>query len=91
MFISFLGGAKVELNFLPLMLKRITVTGSTLRPQGVEAKGAIAAELEAEVWPLLASGRIGPVIDTTYPLAEAAEAHRHLESGEHVGKIVLTI
>ncbi|MFQ5959665.1 MAG: NAD(P)H-quinone oxidoreductase, partial [Alphaproteobacteria bacterium] len=90
-FIAFLGGSGVELDFLPLMLKRITVTGSTLRPRSIEEKGAIAAELRAEVWPLLDAGTIAPVIDSTYPLAEAAEAHRRMESGAHIGKIVLTV
>ncbi len=87
--IAFLGGSKATLNFLPIMLKRLTITGSTLRPRGVEEKGAIAAELRREVWPLLESGRIGPVIDSTYPLEQAAEAHRHMEEGAHIGKIVL--
>ncbi len=88
--IAFLGGSKAELDFLPLMLKRITVTGSTLRPRSIEEKGAIAAELRAEVWPLLDAGTIAPVIDSTYPLADAAEAHRRMDSGAHIGKIVLT-
>ncbi len=90
-YIAFLGGSKVELDFLPMMLKRATITGSTLRPRGVEEKGAIAGELEREVWPLLDSGRIGPVIDSTFPLAQAADAHRRIEAAEHIGKIVLTI
>ncbi len=90
-FIAFLGGSRVEIDLLPVMLKRLTITGSTLRPRGVEEKGAIAAELAAEVWPLLDAGRIAPVIDSTFPLAEAAEAHRRMESGAHIGKIVLTV
>jgi len=90
-FIAFLAGSRVEIDFLPLMLKRATITGSTLRPRGIEEKGAIAAELAAEVWPLLDAGRIAPVIDSTYPLADAAEAHRRMESGGHIGKIVLTV
>ena len=90
-FIAFLGGSRVEIDFLPLMLKRATITGSTLRPREIEEKGAIAAELAAEVWPLLDAGRIAPVIDSTYPLADAAEAHRRMESGAHIGKIVLTV
>ncbi len=89
-FIAFLGGSKATLDFLPVMLKRVTITGSTLRPRGVEEKGAIAAELKREVWPLIEAGRIGPVIDSTFPLAQAAEAHRRMESGDHIGKIVLT-
>ncbi|MFQ5786059.1 MAG: NAD(P)H-quinone oxidoreductase [Alphaproteobacteria bacterium] len=90
-FISFLGGSRVEIDFLPLMLKRITVSGSTLRPRSIEFKGVIADELRAEVWPLLDAGRIAPVIDSTFPLADAAEAHRRLEAGAHIGKIVLTV
>ena len=89
-YIAFLGGSKVELDFLPMMLKRATITGSTLRPRGVEEKGVIAGELEREVWPLLDSGRIGPVIDSTFPLAQAADAHRRIDAAEHIGKIVLT-
>ena len=88
--IAFLHGSMVTLDFLPIMLKRITVTGSTLRPRSIEEKSAIAAELKREVWPLLEAGRIGPVIDSTYPLAEAAEGHRRMEAGAHIGKIVLT-
>ena len=84
-------GAKVELNFAQVMVKRLTITGSTLRPQSVEAKARIAADLGREVWPLLDAGRIAPVIDTTYPLEAAAEAHARLESSAHVGKIVLTV
>ena len=90
-FIAFLGGAKAEIDFLPLMLKRATITGSTLRPRSVEQKSAIADELRAEVWPLLDAGRIAPVIDSTYPLTDAAGAHRRMDGGEHIGKIVLTV
>ncbi len=90
-FIAFLGGSKAEIDFLPLMLKRATITGSTLRPRSVEQKSAIADELRAEVWPLLDAGRIAPVIDSTYPLADAADAHRRIDDGEHIGKIVLTV
>ena len=88
--IAFLRGAKAELNFAPILQKRLWITGSPLRPRSVEEKGAIAAALREKVWPLLASGRCLPVIDSTYPLAEAAEAHRRIESSEHIGKIVLT-
>ena len=90
-FIAFLGGSKVDFDFLPLMLKRLTITGSTLRPRGIEEKGAIADELRREVWPLLDGGTMAPVMDSTYPLAEAAAAHARMESGEHIGKIVLTV
>ncbi len=90
-YIAFLGGSKVTLDFLPMMLKRLTITGATLRPRSVEEKAGIADSLRREVWPMLESGRIGPVIDSTYPLANAADAHRHMESGVHIGKIVLTV
>lgn len=89
--IAFLGGSKVEINLLPLMLKRGTLTGSTLRARTVEQKAAIAASLHGKVWPLLDQGKIKPQIYKTFPLAQAAEAHRLMESSEHVGKIVLTI
>lgn len=89
--IAFLGGTKAELNFAQVMLRRLTLTGSTLRPQSVEAKARIAAALEAEVWPLLASGRIAPVMDQTFPLEAAAAAHARMESSAHIGKIVLAV
>ncbi|MNS41895.1 hypothetical protein D3C72_742620 [compost metagenome] len=76
---------------MPVMLKRLTLTGSTLRARSVAEKGAIAAELRERVWPLLADGRVKPVIHRTFPLAEAAEAHRLMEAGTHIGKIVLTV
>jgi putative PIG3 family NAD(P)H quinone oxidoreductase len=85
------GGPKVELNFAQVMVKRLTLTGSTLRPQSVEAKARIAAGLRREVWPLLDAGRIAPVIDRTYPLDAAAEAHARMETSAHVGKIVLEV
>jgi putative PIG3 family NAD(P)H quinone oxidoreductase len=84
------GGAKAEMNFGQVMLKRLTVTGSTLRPQPLEAKARIAAALRREVWPLIEAGRIAPVIEATFPLAEAAAAHRRLEA-PHIGKVVLTV
>ena len=89
--IAFLGGATAELNFAQVMTKRLTITGSTLRPRSVEAKAAIAADLVREVWPLLAAGRIAPVMDRTFPLSEAAAAHARMESSAHIGKIVLTM
>jgi NADPH:quinone reductase len=89
--IAFLGGPKAELNFAQVMTKRLTITGSTLRPQSVETKARIAAELEADVWPLIATGRIAPVMDRTFPLEEAAAAHARMESSAHIGKIVLTV
>ncbi len=89
--IAFLGGHVAEqADLRPIMLKRLTVTGSTMRPRSTAQKGEIAAALEAKVWPLLAAGRAGPVIHATFPLARAAEAHRLMESSTHVGKIMLT-
>ncbi len=87
--IAFLGGSTAEVNFMPMMLKRLTLTGATLRPQSVERKGEIARALKEHVWPLIASGEIKPVIHATFPLAEAVEAHRLMESSRHIGKIVL--
>ena len=89
--IALLGGAKAEVNFGLLMTKRQTMTGSTLRPQSVAAKAAIAAGLRAEVWPLLDEGRIAPVIEDTFALRDAAAAHAALEAGDHVGKFILTV
>ncbi len=87
--IAFLSGSKQEIDILPLMMKRLTLTGSTLRPRTVAQKGAIAAALKARVWPLLEAGTVAPVIHATFPLAQAAEAHRLMESSAHIGKIVL--
>lgn len=89
--IAFLRGAKAEVNFSRLMLKRLTHTGSTLRPRTIAEKAAIAAELKDKVWPLLEAGRCKPVVHATFPLAQAAEAHRLMESSAHIGKIVLTV
>ena len=89
--IAFLQGSKAEVDFVRLMLKRLTHTGSTLRARPVADKAAIARELEAKVWPLLAEGRAKPVIHATFPLAEAAQAHALMESSTHIGKIMLLI
>ncbi len=89
--IAFLKGPKAEVNLMPLMLKRLTITGSTLRHRPVEKKGEIAEALEKHVWPLIEKGQIKPVIDSTYPLSEASEGHRRMESSRHIGKIVLTV
>ena len=89
--IAFLAGAKAEVDFTLLMTKRLIHTGSTLRPRTVDEKAAIAEALEAKVWPLLAAGRVRPVIDKTFPLCDAAEAHRWMERGDHVGKIILIV
>jgi putative PIG3 family NAD(P)H quinone oxidoreductase len=84
-------GAKAELPIWQVMARRLTLTGSTLRARDAAFKAALAAELRREVWPHLDAGTIRPVIDSTFPLAAAAEAHRRMESGAHVGKIVLTM
>lgn len=89
--IAFLKGPKVELNFAQVMMRRLTLTGSTLRPQSDVAKTAIAAELRTHVWPLLSAGRIGPVMDSSFPIADAASAHARMESSAHIGKIVLEV
>ena len=79
------------MNFAQLMTRRLTMTGSTLRPQSVQAKARIAAELAAHVWPLLEAGKIGPVLDSEFPLEDAAGAHARMESSAHIGKIVLKV
>jgi NADPH2:quinone reductase len=84
-------GAKANVNISRLMLKRLTHTGSTLRARPVPEKAAIARSIETNVWPLLASGRVKPVIFRTFPLAQAAAAHALMESSTHIGKIVLTV
>ena len=89
--IAFLQGPKVELNFAQIMVRRLTITGSTLRPQSDLAKARIAAELREKVWPLLGAGRVAPVMDQEFELADAAGAHRRMESGAHIGKIVLKV
>ena len=89
--IAFLQGAEVQVSLMKIMQKRLTLTGSTLRPRSVVEKAGIARALEAQVWPLLAAGRCKPVIDSTFPLAEAAKAHARMETGAHFGKIVLTV
>ncbi len=89
--IAFLSGPKVELNFAEVMVRRLTITGSTLRPQSDLAKARIAADVGAHVWPMIAAGRLRPVMDSAFPLAEAAAAHARMESSAHIGKIVLTV
>jgi NADPH2:quinone reductase len=89
--IAFLGGSKAEVNFAPLMMKRLTMTGSTLRPQSDLAKTRIAAQLRETVWPLLEQGRVAPVMDSEFDLEDAAGAHAHMEAGGHIGKIVLKV
>lgn len=89
--IAFLQGPKVELDLVQMMTRRLTLTGSTLRPQSNLAKAKIAETLHNEVWPHLVAGRIAPVLDSTFPLAEASKAHTHMEASQHIGKIVLEI
>ena len=89
--IATLGGADVKFNISRLMMKRLTLTGSTLRPRTREVKTGFARALEEKVWPLLAAGKVKVVLDSTFPLAKAADAHRRLETSQHVGKIVLVV
>jgi len=89
--IAFLKGSRVEIDLAPLMVKRLTLTGSTLRPRKPEFKAHLARELEQKVWPLLESGAVKIVVDKAFPLEDAAAAHRHMEAGAHMGKIVLTV
>ena len=88
--VGLIGGSRSDINLRLVLQNRLTVTGSTLRPRSIEEKGAIARELEARVWPLLTRGEIGPIVHATLPLRAAAAAHRLLESGEVIGKVVLT-
>lgn len=89
--IAFQLGSRIEIDLMPVMLKRLTLTGSTLRIQSVDRKAAIARALRDRVWPLLQSGSVRPLVTATYPLAEAAEAHRRLVAPDHTGKIVLRV
>jgi len=89
--IAFLGGTSTTVDLRPVMVKRLTYTGSTLRPRTVAFKAEIAAELREKVWPLLAAGTVRPVLDSTFPLRAAADAHRRLEANEHIGKVVLQV
>ena len=90
--IAFLGGSKVEdFDFVQVMVRRLTITGSTMRPRTTAQKGQIAAELREKVWPVLDAGRCAPVIHATFRLAQVAEAHRLMELSQHIGKIMLTV
>jgi len=89
--IAFLQGSKAEVNFMPVMLKRLTLTGSTLRPQTIKRKGEIAAALKEHVWPLIAEGTVRPVVHETFDLSQARAAHELMESSQHIGKIILTV
>lgn len=88
--IAFLNGSKIELDLMPVMLKRLTLTGSTLRTQSADIKASIAQELTAQVWPLLNQQTIKPVIDSVFSFSDVAKAHERMESNEHIGKIILT-
>ncbi len=89
--IAFLNGSVAEVNFMPVMLKRLTMTGSTLRPRSISEKASIADALREKVWPLLDAGRVKPLIDATFPLEDAAKAHVLMEKSTHIGKIILTL
>jgi NADPH:quinone reductase len=89
--ISLLGGSRVEINMGMILTKRLTLTGSTLRSRTIAQKAAVADAVRRNIWPLLAAGRVRPVIYATFPLAEASEAHRLMETSKHIGKIVLTV
>ena len=90
-FIAMLGGSKAELDINEVMRRRLVVTGSTLRPRPVEFKGEVARRLKEVIWPLIEAGKIRPVIYKTFPLAQASEAHKLMESSRHIGKIVLSV
>ena len=90
-FIASLGGAKAEIDIFEIQRRRISITGSTLRPRPEAFKGAIARSLREKIWPLIEAGKIKPVVYKTFPLAQASEAHRLMESSQHIGKIVLTV
>lgn len=90
-YIASLGGSTLEVPVMKIMQKRAVITGSTLRPRSADEKARLAAEVERVAWPWVAAGQLKPIVDATFPLAEAAKAHAHLEAGEHVGKVVLTV
>ncbi|OCX61042.1 NAD(P)H-quinone oxidoreductase [Thioclava sp. SK-1] len=90
-FIAFLQGPKAEINFAPLMMRRLTVTGSTLRPQSDAAKAEIAQALRRDVWPMIESGKLKVIHDSEFPLSQAVQAHERMETSQHIGKIVLKI
>lgn len=88
--IAFLGGSQADVDFAPLLTKRLTLTGSTLRPRSLSEKAGLARDIEAKVWPLIEAGKIAPIIDSTFPLSEAAKAHERMETSKHMGKIMLS-
>ncbi len=87
--VAFLGGPKAETNFMPIMLKRLTHTGSTLRARSIKFKAQIASELQEKVWPLIESGKVKPIMDSSFALKDANKAHERMESSDHIGKIIL--
>lgn len=89
--VAFMQGAKAEIDLLPVMTRRLTITGSTMRPRSAEEKAHIAASLKHHVWPLLAKGKVSPVIDKVFPLAQVAQAHALMEASTHIGKILLDV
>ncbi|HMK87399.1 MAG TPA: NAD(P)H-quinone oxidoreductase [Steroidobacteraceae bacterium] len=89
--ISLIGGARTEINLNTIMSKRLTLTGSTLRIRTVAQKAVVAEAVRRNVWPLLSQGRVRPIVHATFPLAQASEAHRLMETSQHIGKIVLTV
>ena len=90
-YIASLGGSTLEVPVMKIMQKRAVITGSTLRPRSSDEKARLAAEVESIAWPWVAAGKLKPIVDATFPLADAAKAHAHLEAGEHVGKVVMTV
>jgi NADPH:quinone reductase len=90
-YIASLGGGTLEVPVLKVMQKRAVITGSTLRPRDADEKARIAGQVEKIVWPWIAEGKVRAVVDKTFPLDQAAEAHAYLEAGAHVGKVVLTV
>jgi len=88
-YIAALAGPVLEVPVMAIMQKRATITGSTLRPRSADEKARLASEIERVVWPWIAAGKLKPIVDATFPLEAAAQAHAHLEAGEHVGKVVL--
>ncbi len=90
-YIAALAGPVLDVPVMAIMQKRATITGSTLRPRSADEKARLAGEIERVVWPWIAAGKLKPIIDASFPLEEAAKAHAHLEAGEHVGKVVLSV
>jgi NADPH:quinone reductase-like Zn-dependent oxidoreductase len=90
-YIAALGGPVLQVPVMAVMRKRAVITGSTLRPRSADEKARLAAEIERVVWPWIADGRVRAIVDRTFPLAQAADAHAFLESGQHTGKVVLVV